>query len=396
MHVAIELSTWVNPRGYGRFTRELTRALLRARSGHEITLVVDSGAAAAPDLPDAPRLFAPTSHSVVDAAAAAGARSPSDLWKMGAALSSRAFDAVLFPTVYSFVPLVSRAHVTVVIHDAMPETVPNLVLGSARARVLWRAKTWLACRRANVIATVSEASAAEIRRHLPVPRRTELIVLTEGADAVFTARGTAEDSANIARWIAPGEPYVLYVGGLSPHKRVPALIRAFGAVAARPAHHALKLILAGPGSLDSFRSDGTEIGAALDALGPMRSRVMRTDFVADAVLASLYRQASCVVLPSMVEGFGLPALEAMACGAPLLVARTPALEELCGNAAAYVESIDHLADRLAGLLTDTVTQQRLRSAGPLRAARFSWDEAARRWLAALPVRQRDGQRAAGR
>ena len=125
LNVAIEASTWVNRRGYGRFTRELTRALLRAGSGHRFTLVVDSGAAAADDLPDAPRVVVDTGEAVVHAAASDASRSPRDLWGMSRALSATAFDVVLFPTLYSYVPVLSRGHVTVVVHDAMPETMPG-------------------------------------------------------------------------------------------------------------------------------------------------------------------------------------------------------------------------------------------------------------------------------
>jgi glycosyltransferase involved in cell wall biosynthesis len=385
VHVAIEASTWVNPRGYGRFTREFTRALLRAPSPHTFTLVVDSGAAAAADLPDAPRIVARTSEAVVAAAGANGARSVPDLLRMGAALSRRRFDAVVFPTLYSFVPVLSRAHVTVVVHDAMAETLPEMVLGSARARLLWKAKTWLACRRATTLATVSEASGVEIRRRLPLPPGTDLLVLTEGTDPVFTATAGLADRAERDRLVGGDDPYVLYVGGLSPHKRVAALVRAFGRLAAKPQHARLKLVLAGPGNIDSFRSDDDRMGAALEALGETASRVVRTGFVPDSALAALYRGAACVVLPSIVEGFGLPALEAMACGAPTLVARTPALQEVCADAVAYFDDIERLADELAQLLNDDVRRTQLRTLGPRRSRDFSWDEAARRWLSSIPA-----------
>jgi hypothetical protein len=99
VHVAIEASTWVNPRGYGRFTRELTLALLRAGSAHRFSLVADSGAARAPNLPDVPVVEVATRRAVVDSATAASYRSPADMARMSARLS-RGFDAVLFPTNY--------------------------------------------------------------------------------------------------------------------------------------------------------------------------------------------------------------------------------------------------------------------------------------------------------
>ena len=343
MHVAIEASTWVNPRGYGRFTREFTRALVRAPSNHRFTLVLDSGAAAAADLPDVPRIVAATRTSVVSAAAADRARSPGDLWRMGAALSrhGHSTQSCSQRCIHSF-PSCPRAHVTVVIHDAMPETVPDLVLGSRRARLLWKTKTWLACRRADAVATVSEASASEIRRRLPLAAGADVVVLTEGVDQVFTPVPFCGGRTG-TRDLDQGEaPYVLYVGGLSPHKRVASLVRAFGRVAQEPNHETLRLVLTGPGEIDTFRADDRGLAAALDGLGPLRQRVVHTGFVPDEALAALYRGATCVVLPSIVEGFGLPALEAMACGAPVLAARTPALEEVCAAAVDYFDRIEEL------------------------------------------------------
>jgi glycosyltransferase involved in cell wall biosynthesis len=389
VHVAIESSTWINPRGYGRFTRELIRALLRVPSPHTFTLVLDSGAAAAEDLPDTPRIVVPTAQAVTAAATHDGSRSPADLWRMGAALSAKSFDAVVFPTLYSYVPVVSRAHVTVVVHDAMPEAMPEMVLGTRRARALWKAKTWLACRRADLVATVSEASAAEIRRHLPLQRDTGVAVLAEGVDSIFTQHADPDDAAARSSWVDAATRYVLYVGGLSPHKRVAALVSAFGAVAARPEHSTLRLILAGPGGLDTFRLDDRGLAAALDAIGPARPRVVHTGFVPDPTLAALYRGAACVVLPSIVEGFGLPALEAMACAAPVLAARTAALQEVCADAVEYFDTVDQLPDRLERILTDRQLAARLRVAGPRRAAAFSWDDAATRWLASVAPRRRE-------
>jgi hypothetical protein len=211
MRVAIEASTWINPRGYGRFTRELTRALLRAPGDCQFTLVVDSGAAAAGDLPSAPRIVVPTRRATTNAASATDSRSPADIWRMTRALSSAHFDAIIFPTNYSFVPVWPGPRVVVVIHDALPEAMPRLLLGSRRARVLWGLKNRLACYRADVVATVSNASSREIRRHLPYLRR-EPALLTEGASAVFHSDATG-DAELLRPHLPPGRPYVLFVGG---------------------------------------------------------------------------------------------------------------------------------------------------------------------------------------
>jgi len=381
VRVAIEASTWINTRGYGRFTRELTRALLRANTRHTFALVVDSGAATAVDLPDSEVVVVPTRQTVSEAATAASSRSIPDMIRVSRRLSS-GFDAIIFPTNYSFVPVLPGPFVVVVIHDALPEAMPDLVLQSTRARVLWTAKNRLVTWRADLIATVSNASAAAIHNFLHVDR-DKLLLLTEGASAIFSPRATADDERLVGEAIGDAGRFVLFVGGNSPHKRVADLIRAFGALAAEARHQDLRLVLVGPGERDQFAADRSGIAQALGSIGAMTAKVVQTGFVSDATLAALYRAACCVVLPSSMEGFGLPALEAMASGAPLIVSRTPALEEVCGDAAEYVDNLADLPRVLRRLLADDGRRAELGRAGLARARGFGWDEAACRLLEAL-------------
>jgi glycosyltransferase involved in cell wall biosynthesis len=382
MHIAIEASTWINTRGYGRFTRELTLALLRARTPHRFSLVVDfSATEAQPPLPAADVAVVPTTRAAVDAATAEGSRSPADMLRVAARLS-RGFDAVLFPTNYSFVPVLPGRFVAVVIHDAIPEAMPALVLGSRRAQILWGAKNRLACWQADLIATVSDASAQAIRRHLPVGGR-ELLVLTEGASPVFTPQPAVDEEALRRAVLPEGGRFILFVGGISPHKRVADLVRAFGTIAAADGYEDLRLLLVGPEERDTFASDASGVAAAIASIGPLRDRVVRPGFVSDHTLAALYRGAEYVVLPSMAEGFGLPALEAMSSGTPLIVARNPAVQEVCGNAAEYVDDIGRLSSAMRRLLTDERRREQLRREGLERAGHFGWDEAARRLLTAF-------------
>jgi glycosyltransferase involved in cell wall biosynthesis len=385
VRIAIEASTWINRRGYGRFTREVTRALLKLDGGHQWSLVLDKGAARAADLPETRRIVVPTGEAVVDAASAEGARSVRDLWRMSRALSSPDFDAVIFPTVYSFVPVLSRARVMVIYHDAMPEAMPRLVLGTRRAEMLWRAKSLMACWRANVLATVSDASAAAIRAHLPVGRRP-LVVLTEGWSPIFTAVADSGDAAVVEQVVPRGCRFVLSVGTASPHKRMAELVRAFGEIASRPENLDLALVMVGAARKSRFASARGKVQAAVESIGPAGERVVRTDYLPDSALAALYRTAACVAVPSLAEGFGLPALEAMASGCPILASDTPALKEVCGPAAEYFSDLADLGPTLGRLVNDPARLGALRRAGRERLALYGWDEAARRLLKALDGR----------
>jgi glycosyltransferase involved in cell wall biosynthesis len=266
-----------------------------------------------------------------------------------------------------------------VIPDAIPETMPDLVLGSRRAQMLWRAKNRLACWQANLIATISEASATEIRRLLPVANR-ELLVLTAGTRPVFSETPVADEMALVRTAVPKPGRFVLFVGGISPHKRVAELVRAFGALCGKDAYADLQLVIAGPDGRDQFAADESGVSDAIRALGPAGDRVVKTGFVSDQVLAALYRNAECAMLPSMAEGFGLPALEAMSSGTPMIVSTHPALREVCGDAAEYVENIDALDATIHHVLSDSARRDDLRRRGLARARLFSWDEAARRLI----------------
>lgn len=358
--------------------------MIRASSRHEFTVVVD--ATRPDDLPDVNVVVVKADRSVVDAATASSARSLADMWRMSAALS-KGFDGVIFPTNYSYVPVRPGRFVTVVIHDAIPEAMPGLVLGSRRAQLLWNIKNRLACRQADLLATVSEASAREIRRLLPVGSR-DLLVLTEGAAEIFSPDARTNDTDLVRTATRGAGRFILFVGGLSPHKRVAELVRAFGVLAQERGFEDLSLVLAGPDARDGFSADRSGVAAALQQLGADAERVVKTGFVSDETLAALYRQAACVVLPSATEGFGLPALEAMASGTPLIVARNPALAEVCGQAAEFVDDIARLSESLRHVLVDEHRRRELRSAGLEQARRFSWDESAQRLLAAFDRRPR--------
>jgi glycosyltransferase involved in cell wall biosynthesis len=222
-----------------------------------------------------------------------------------------------------------------------------------------------AARRATVLVCVS-AYTAERLRALVEPHGA-VVVAHHGVDHDrFVARG--DDAADLAALAAHGiqPPYVAFASTIEPRKNVPMLVRAFARVAAsRPD---LRLVLAG--------SDGWGARAARDAIATsgVATRVLRPGYLATDIVPALFRHAELVAYPSFEEGFGLPALEGLACGAPVVTTTGSALAEVVDDAALLVPPDDAVAfaDAMARVLDDSVVAARLRLAGPARAAQFTW------------------------
>jgi len=182
---------------------------------------------------------------------------------------------------------------------------------------------------------------------------------------------------------------VLFVGTVEPRKNVPGLLRAYSELIARRPD-APALVLAG-----RLPADG--IGALLQAEPAIAGRVRAMGYVSDAERQRLYRQASMLVMPSFDEGFGIPALEAMTMGVPVVAARRGALPEVVGDAGLLVEIEDPraLAAAMERVLTDAGVRRQLADAGVRRAAKFVWDTSAARlydaYRAALVRRRPAGE-----
>ncbi len=173
----------------------------------------------------------------------------------------------------------------------------------------------------------------------------------------------------------PPAPFLLYVGSSYPHKNLDLLLDAFAAVRRR--HGDLELVLVGPD--DHFARQLCQRARAQGLNGQVRM----PGYVGDAELGALYGQAAAFVFPSLSEGFGLPPLEAMAHGTPVIAARASCLPEVCGDAAVYFDPHDagDLARAIEAVLGDDVLRRRLRAAGPVRNRQFSWPATATETLA---------------
>jgi glycosyltransferase involved in cell wall biosynthesis len=220
----------------------------------------------------------------------------------------------------------------------------------------------VASERADAIICPSQATADRLAA--VAPARGPVTVIPHGVDHQrFRAEGpVAERPA----------PYVLFLGTIEPRKDVPTLVRAFDRLAGD--HPEVRLVLAGG------RGWGWAAAESAIAASRYRARVDVLGFITDDAVPALLRGAAAVVYPSLEEGFGLPALEALACGAPLVTTAGSALEEVAGDAARLVQPGDEeeLATAIDRLLTGDPEQPARRARGIARAAAATWEEAARR------------------
>lgn len=366
MHVAIN-AVFLSPPmgGIETYLRELCRELLLRADAPRLTvylnpeghakLAVEDWASSA-ELVALPRLGRP------------GLRSITELTALGPMADRRGADVI--HSVALTGPLASRARRVVTIADTVWITMPD---GSPTAR-LWRAEVPLVTRRSQRVVAISHAGAAEIRAHLGVDdRKLDVVPLgygTPAADAAVT------DAAELRARLGLGDgPIVLNVGQKKPHRNLEGLIRAFAQV--RADVPGAVLALPGPPNADAQ--------AALQALAEREGvgdAVVIPGFLDAADLEGLYAAAAAFVLPSFSEGFGLPVLEAMARAAPVACSRDSAPGEVAGDAALSFDphSVDEIAGAIRTLLTDDAVAARLRTAGPARAAQYTWARCAEETL----------------
>jgi glycosyltransferase involved in cell wall biosynthesis len=383
MRIGVDATCWHNRRGYGRHARALLRTLIRLDRQNQYTLFVDSTETAEP-LPEdcAVRTLQPAVPTV-QAASANGHRSIADMFRISRALSAREFDILLFPTIYSYVPTFGRARKLVMIHDVIAETYPQLTVPRLAARLFWKAKVTLGRRQADALVTVSDYSRAGIvKRFGADPSR--VFVVGEAADPVFRKLDSPTPGAALARCGIDGtQRMIVYLGGFNPHKNLEALVSAFARLAARPECSDIRLVMVGETTKETFHSYFRTIESQVESLG-LRDRVIFTGFLDDSDLVVLLNLASVLVLPSLMEGFGLPAVEAAACGCPVIATKASPLEGLLGDAGIYIHPTETtIAAALEQVFSSADQRRSMSTCGVAAAARLTWEEAARQMIAVI-------------
>jgi glycosyltransferase involved in cell wall biosynthesis len=244
--------------------------------------------------------------------------------------------------------------------------------------VLFRRAIRVAARRAAAVVCVSATTAERLAE--VCPPTGPVVVAPHGVDhARFSPAESspgADRSEVAAAGVDPDRPYVLFLGTVEPRKDVPTLVRAFARLGR--SHPEAVLVLAGRPGWGTAAVDRAVVEAGL------ADRLVRTGYVADAAVPALLRAAAAVAYPSLEEGYGLPALEALACGAPLVTTEGTAMAELAGGAALLVAPGDEAA--LAGALEAVLSERggsaeaERRRRGLAAAAGRTWEESAARHL----------------
>ncbi|MHB8646112.1 MAG: glycosyltransferase family 4 protein [Thermomicrobiales bacterium] len=296
------------------------------------------------------------------------------LWthlRLSAAMARHRPDVLFVPA--HVVPVVHPRATVVTIHDLGYLHFPEAHPASARRYLAWSTR-W-SVRAARRVIAVSGATRDDLVTMLDVPR-DNITVVHHGVRPVPARLSESAVQATMER-LGIASPYVLFLGTVQPRKNLERLIHAFRQVV--DAGLPQTLVIAGRmGWL------AAPIRAAVADCG-LTERVHFAGYVADDDLPALYTGADAFAFPSLYEGFGMPALEALSYGVPVVAANTTSLPEIVGDAGLLVDPLDEdaLGAAIVRVLTDQPLRARLAIAGPEQAARFSWERCARETLAVL-------------
>jgi glycosyltransferase involved in cell wall biosynthesis len=354
MRIGIDCTILDRPQtGFEAYTFNLVDSLLRLNTAAEFVLF---GPRSLARLLGLPRERVSAVESPVGTGVIAN-----QIW-LATTLRSGQVDLMHYP---AFPPLMPKGRFVMTLHDATPWTYGTTM--SRKANWYFRSMIGLWARRCEAIIAPSDATKQEIinRLHLPV---SKVRVIRLGVKRSLQFSRPSDEAAGLYPNVAPG--YVLFVGTIEPRKNLPTVVRALARLrsAGSPRH----LVIVGR------RAWGTQELEAVLEEHEMRDLVSLVGHVRDEDLGYFYRHAACLIQPSFHEGFGLPIVEAMALGCPVIASAIPAHREVLGDAGIYFppHDIDALAVAMAKVLDDDRESASIAERGLKRAQEFTWENAA--------------------
>lgn len=285
-----------------------------------------------------------------------------------------------WPDVYhvpdTYGPPTRRACLVLTVHDLIPWVLPEIAPGASTAHPMharYLRYAGPALQRAAAVIAVSESTRRDLLTRFPLaPER--VVVVPYGVSARFRPLPPEECAPVLARYALAEQPYLLFVGRIEQRKNVGRLLAAFARLRRAGLPH--RLVIAGtPGR-------GEPLDALYDQMAALGPAVIQLDYVAHDDLPALYNGATALVWPSLYEGFGMPPLEALACGTPVVTSAVASLPEVVGDAGLLVDptSVEAIAAAIERVVNDAVLRQTLRARGLERAQRFTWARAAQQTL----------------
>ena len=357
--------------GSGQYTRNLLEALAKVEPANEYLLFSPGPAPSISEFQPPTRRLGSGQASNIQYPISNRAK----LW----------FEQVSFPRAcrhlhlahvpYFASPLFPTVPTVVTVHDLIP-----LILPAYRGSLLVRLYTRLvaaAARKAEAVITVSQASQRDIVRHLHIPPERVHVTYEAAGEAFQPVENEAQLAAVRQKYALPRR-YLLYLGGFDQRKNLPTLLKGFALLVNK---QQAQLVIAGklPGRASPMFPDPRRL---IEELGVEES-VIFTGWVSEEDKPALLSEAVAFLFPSLYEGFGLPALEAMACGIPVIASNRSSLPEVVGEGGILVEptDVEALAEAMGTLLVDDALRAELRRKALAQAAKFSWEKTALETLA---------------
>jgi glycosyltransferase involved in cell wall biosynthesis len=289
-------------------------------------------------------------------------------WSVGLPLYARKASFDLFHGTNYELPLWNNRRSVLTIHDLSTLLFPDLhrrpLARRARVRLPWAAKM------ATAIVTPTEAVKREVCEQLRV--KPEKVTAIHEAPRSFFRPASADESDETRKRLGVEDVFLLFVGTLEPRKNLLTLLKAFAQILRETQMRPQLVIAGGEGWLM------TQTESFIESAG-IKDRLLFTGYLRDEELRALYSSCVALVYPSLYEGFGLPPLEAMACGAPVIASRIAALQEVLGDTAILIDPLDSesLTRAIVEFLKDDKQREAAKTRGLEHARKFSWDKAAR-------------------